>query len=68
MAVESIKHMFFEYRIVWLVWNQCYAWMGIALVDNVDLVSHFLHFNLLNALVQVNVVWSSVWIVVVSEI
>ena len=31
--------------------------MGITLVDHVDPVSHFLHFNLLNAPVQVNVVW-----------
>jgi len=68
MAVESTKHMFFECKIAWLVWNQCYAWMGITSVDHVDPVSHFLHFNLLNAPVQVNVVWSSVWIVVVSEI
>ena len=68
MAVESTKHMFFECRIAWLVWNQCYAWMEIASVDHVDPVSHFLHFNLLNAHVQVNVVWSCVWIVVISEI
>jgi len=42
--------------------------MGIASVDHVDPVSHFLHFNFLNAPVQVNVVWGSVWIGVVSEI
>jgi len=42
--------------------------MGIASVDHVDPGSHFLHFNLINAPVQVNVVWSSFWIVIVSEI
>jgi len=42
--------------------------MWITPVDHVDLVSHFLHFNLLNASTQVNVVWSSVWIAVVNEI
>jgi len=42
--------------------------MGIASVDHVDPGSHFLHFNLINAPVQYNVVWSSVWIAMVSEI
>jgi len=60
MAVESTKHMFFEYMIAWLVLNQCYAWTRKVSVDHVDPVSHFLHFYLINAPVQVNVVWSSV--------
>ncbi|ESW15861.1 hypothetical protein PHAVU_007G108600 [Phaseolus vulgaris] len=68
MAVESTKHMFFYCRIVWLVWNQCYTWLGIASVDHVVPTAHFLHFNLLNAPVQVNVVWNCVWIAVVSEL
>jgi len=51
--------------IAWLVWKQCFTWMGITLVDP---VSHFLQFNLLNASAQVNVVWSSIWIAVVNEI
>jgi len=49
-------------------WNQCYAWLGLTSVDHHDPVSHFLHFNLLNVPVQVNVVWGSVWIAVVGEI
>jgi len=68
MAVESTKHMFFYCRIVWLVWNQCYTWLGIALVDDVVPTTHFLHFILLNAPVQVNVVWNCVWIAIVSEL
>jgi len=66
--VESTKHMFFYCRIAWLVWNQCYTWLGIASVDHVVPTAHFLHFNLLNAPVQVNVVCNCVWIVVVSEL
>jgi len=41
---------------------------GITSVDHVDPVSHFLHFNLLNAPVQVNVVCGNVWIAIVNEI
>ena len=37
-------------------------------VDHVVPTAHFLHFILLNAPVQVNVVWNCVWIVVVSEL
>ena len=68
MAVESTKHIFFYCKIAWLVWNKCHAWLGIASVDHVDPTTHFLRFNLLNAHVQVNVVWNCVWIVVVSEL
>jgi len=42
--------------------------MGIASIDHVDPGSHYLHFNLINALFRVNVVWISVWIAIVSEI
>ena len=52
--------MFFDCRIAWLVWNQCYTWLGIASVDHVVPTAHFLHFILLNAPVQVNVVWNCV--------
>jgi len=41
---------------------------GIGLVDHVDPGSRFLHFNMVNVSVQVNVVWSSVWVAIVSEI
>jgi len=68
MEVKSTNHLFFECGIAWLVWKQCFTWMGITSVDHVDSVSHFLQFNLLNVSAQVNVVWSSVWIVVVNEI
>jgi len=29
---ESCHHLFFECRIAWLVWNQCFAWLGVAFV------------------------------------
>ena len=35
--------------LAWLVWNQCYTWLGIASVDHVVPTAHFLHFILLNA-------------------
>ena len=68
MTVESTKHMFFYCRSVWLVWNKCYAWLGITSIDHVDPTAHFLHFNLLNAPAQVKGVWNCVWVAVVSEL
>ena len=61
------KTLIFE-RIVWLVWNMCYAWLGVSFVDSNDVVSHFLHFNLCNVPNYVNVAWRSIWIVVIGEI
>ena len=68
MDVESTNHLFFECRITWLVWKQCFTWLGISSVDHVDPISHFLQFNLLNAFAQVKAVLSSIWIAVVNEI
>ena len=42
MEVESTNHLFFECRIVGLVWKQCFTWLEIMSVDHVDLISHFL--------------------------
>ena len=68
VKVESTRHSFFECRVAWLVWNKCYARMGLTSVNHHDPVSHFSHFNLLNVLVKVNVVRGMVWIAVVGEI
>ena len=27
---------FFEFRVVWLVWSQCYAWLGMTFVDHFE--------------------------------
>jgi len=66
--VESTNHMLFYCRIAWLVWNQCYTCLGIASVGHVVPTTHFLYFILLNAPVQVNVVWNCVWIAVPSKL
>jgi len=55
-------HMFFDCRIAWLVWNQCYTCLGIASVDHVVPTTHFLHFILLNSPVQVNVFCPLLWL------
>ena len=65
---ETTRHPFFECRIVWLVWNQCYEWLGVTLVDHNDSISYFLHFKLCNVPTFLNVVWESVWIAVIGEI
>ena len=32
--VETTRHLFFQCRVAWLVWSQCYAWIGMASVDH----------------------------------
>ena len=65
---ETTRDLFFECKIAWLVWNQCCAWLGVASVDHIDPISHFLHFKLCNVPTYINVFWRSVWIVVIGEI
>ena len=65
---ESSRHLFFEYRLAWLVWSQCYAWLGAASVDHSDPYFHFLQFRMCKASETVNAVWETIWIAIVSEI
>jgi len=60
VEVESTRHLFFECRVTWLVWNKCYAWLGLTSIDHRNPVSHFSHFKLINVPNQVNVVWGSI--------
>ena len=66
--VETTRHLFFECKIAWLVWSQCYAWLGLAWVDHFDYGSHFLHFILCNVPGYVNATWGSVWVAIIGEI
>jgi len=31
---ETTSHLFVGYRVSWLVWNLCFAWLGVSLVDH----------------------------------
>ena len=68
MEEESCSHLFFKCRLTWLVWSQCYAWLGLAFVDHSDLRVHFQQFMMYNTPKSVNAVWGTIWNVVVSEI
>ena len=65
---ESYNHLLFECRLAWLVWSQCYAWLGLASVNHSNSHFHFQQFRLCNAFEFINAVWMTIWIVVVSEI
>ena len=60
VKVETTKPIFFCCIIVWLVWNQCYAWLELVSVDHYDSIPHFMHFKISNVVSHVNVVWGSV--------
>jgi len=57
---ESTNHLFFGCRISCLVWNLWLAWLGLVSVAPQDSYSHFLQFNICNALESVNLVLGSV--------
>ena len=64
---ETTSHFFFECRIAWLVWNICYAWVGLNSADYFEPASHFLHFNLVDAPVAVNLAFENIWIALVRN-
>lgn len=47
---------------VWLVWNQCYTWLGLASLDHHDSASHLLHFKLLQSLVKSENIWTNTFL------
>ena len=51
---ESTNHLFFGCRIAWLVWNQCFTWLGLVSVTPLDSFSHFIQFSIYNASTFVN--------------
>ena len=51
-----------------LVWNLCYAWLGVSLVDHLDPTSHFMQFKLLDAPTSINLILGSIWVALVSDI
>jgi len=63
---ESTSDLFFDCRIVWLVWVQCFSWLGVSSVVLIDPFTHFMQFC--KARKSINSVMGSVWISVVSEI
>ena len=65
---ETTSHLFFECRVVWLVWNLCYDWIGVKSVDLLEPTSHFLHFNLIDTPAAVNIAFGNIWIALISEI
>jgi len=65
---ESCRHLFFECKIAWFVWSQCYAWLCLASVDHSDAFFHFLQFRMCNAYEFVNAIWGTIWTAIISEI
>ena len=65
---ESTSHLCFGCRVSWLVWNLCYAWLGVSLVNLLTVVSHFTQFNLLDVSKFVNLVTGNISIAMVCEI
>ena len=61
---ETNTHLFFECIFAWLLWNHCYAWLGVLSVfHNVPLLN-FSQFTP----DSVNEIWGVVWIAVVNEV
>ena len=65
---EFNRHLFFDCKITWLVWSQCYTWLGVASVNHYDFYFHFLQFRMCKPSETVNVVWRTIWTTIVSGI
>jgi len=65
---EPTSHLFCGCRVSCLVWNLCYAWLGVSSVDPLIYVSHFMQFICLDAPMSVNLIIGNIWIAVVSKI
>jgi len=68
LSKESTNHLFFDCMVAWLIWNLCYDWLGMNLVDLIVPESHFEHFKFLDAPNLVNLIMGHIWIALVSEI
>jgi len=44
---ESTNHLFFGCKIYWLVWNLCYAWLGVSSRLTLLCLSHILYSSFL---------------------
>jgi len=64
----SCRHLFFECKLAWLVWSQCFALLGVTYMFHNDPLSKFLQFRMCNASNLGNDVWATIWVGVVSEI
>jgi len=60
MSEESTNHLFFSCRVAWIIWNLCYDWLGVNLVDSMDVGSHFELFKILDASISVNLIMGNV--------
>jgi len=43
---ETMNHLFFNYRIAWLVWSRCNLWLGMSMTLHGEAKPHFLLYNL----------------------
>jgi len=46
----------------------CYKWLGVSFVSHIDPKFNFAHFWMSQSLDSINIVWSTIWVGVVSEI
>ena len=64
---ESYRHLFFDCSFAWRVWCLCYKWLGVSLVSHIDPKSNFAHLWMSQSSELINIVWSTIWVGVVSE-
>jgi len=63
---ETISHLLFNCMIAWRVWDMCYAWMSVALVNHYDAKSHFMPFCLPFLNEFSNKVYGNMWVAIIG--
>ena len=65
---ESCQHLFVECKHAWRVWNMCFRWISILVVQHNDIATHFVGFSLTNGSRKQNMVWRGVWTTIVRSL
>ena len=72
MVFNFFLYYYFCFFICWFKWlcivSLCFKWHGVSFVFHIDPKSNFHQFRLSRSSDSVNVVWSIIWVGVVSEL
>jgi len=68
LANESCCHLFFDCSFARRVWGLCHRWLGVSVAPHIQPKCNFHHFRLSCASETVNIVWTTFWVEVVSEL
>ena len=64
-TVETISHLFFNYKVATHIWHICDSWIGQSSVYHNSVEIHFIPFDLIGISNKYNQVWRYMWMTIV---